>query len=112
MSVEKNQPAKMQLRALFRGSMAAWCVSILVLIAVSRGVIGFQAARLLVKGGVFVWCLGIVLVTAISSAIIGMRMRREIKRDLGRDATDADLTSIETWIEVEDAERSNQLKKP
>jgi hypothetical protein len=39
-------------------------------------------------------------------------MRRKIKSDLGREATDADLTSIETWMKVEEAEERNREKKP
>jgi hypothetical protein len=42
--------------------------------------------------------------SAISTWIIGVQMRRKIRKDLGRKATDADLTSIETWIEVDETE--------
>ena len=54
----------------------------------------------------------IIIYTSVSSWIIGVRMRRKIKRDLGREATDADLTSINTWMKVEEVEQQNQETKP
>jgi membrane protease YdiL (CAAX protease family) len=50
--------------------------------------------------------------SCVSSWIIGIRMRRKIRRDLGRKATDADLVSIDTWMKVEEVEERNQEKKP
>jgi len=49
-------------------------------------------------------------VTAISTWIIGVQMKRKIKRDLGRKATDADLTSIEAWMKVEVEEKKESTK--
>lgn len=46
----------------------------------------------------------VIAVTTISSCVIGLRMRREIRKTLGRKATDADLTSIATWMEVREEE--------
>jgi hypothetical protein len=46
----------------------------------------------------------IFLVTVISSWIIGIQMRGKIKRDLGRRANKRDLTSIETWMKVDEVE--------
>jgi len=54
----------------------------------------------------------LILYASVSAWIIGIRMRRKIKRDLGREATDADLTSIDTWIKVEEVEERNQKNKP
>ena len=51
-------------------------------------------------------------VTAISTWIIGVQMKRKIKRDLGRKATDADLTSIETWMKVDEVEEKKEQTKP
>src|SRR5258708_11117949 len=51
----------------------------------------------------------ISLITIISSWIIGTRMRRRIKKDLGRKANEKDLTSIETWMKVDEVE---EKKKP
>ena len=56
--------------------------------------------------------LGLAIFTAITSAIIGYHMRREIKKALGRKATDEDLADIETWMEVRDAEQKSAAKKP
>jgi hypothetical protein len=53
--------------------------------------------------------------TAITAWIIGIRMRRKIRRDLGRKATDTDLTSIDTWMkvdEVEEEKRRTESLKP
>jgi membrane associated rhomboid family serine protease len=56
---------------------------------------------------------GIVIIYAsVSAWIIGLRMRRKIRKDLGRKATEADLTSIDTWMEVEQAEERNKENKP
>ena len=56
--------------------------------------------------------LGVLIFTAITSAIIGYRMRREIKKTLGRKATEEDLADVDTWIEVRDAEEKAAAKKP
>jgi membrane protease YdiL (CAAX protease family) len=53
-----------------------------------------------------------IIYLAVSTWIISIRMRRKIKRDLGREATDADLTSIDTWIKVEEVEERNRKNKP
>lgn len=54
----------------------------------------------------------LIIYSSVSAWIIGVRMRRKIKRDLGREATDADLTSINTWMKVEEAEERNRKNKP
>jgi hypothetical protein len=51
----------------------------------------------------------ISLITIVSSWIIGIRMRRRIKKDLGRKANERDLTSVETWMKVDEVE---QKKNP
>lgn len=48
--------------------------------------------------------LVIALITIVSSWIIGFRMRRRIKKDLGRRANQRDLTSMETWMKVDEIE--------
>ena len=51
------------------------------------------------------YLIGLVIVTTVSAWITAMVMRRRIRRALGkRDISDAELTSINTWMEVEDAE--------
>ena len=37
---------------------------------------------------------------------------KQFKKDLGRKATDADLTSIDTWIKVDEAEQQITRKGP
>ena len=56
------------------------------------------------RGAQIAAMLGFLIFTAITSAIIGYHMRREIKKSLGRKATDEDLSDVETWMEVRDAE--------
>jgi hypothetical protein len=52
----------------------------------------------------YMYLLGLALFTMIASWIIGIRMRRRIKRDLGREVKEADLSSIDTWIRVDEVE--------
>jgi hypothetical protein len=59
--------------------------------------------------------IGIVVFTLVSAWIIGIQMRKKIRRDLGRKATEQDLTSIDTWMkvdEVEEQNRRNNQRKP
>jgi hypothetical protein len=53
-----------------------------------------------------------LIFTAVTSFIIGVRMRREVKNTLGRKATDEDLTDLDTWIEVKEAEDKATRNKP
>lgn len=46
--------------------------------------------------------LSIFVAGIISAWILRLRMRRKIRRVLGRKATDADLASIKTWIAVDE----------
>ncbi len=48
----------------------------------------------------------------ICAWIEGFRMRLKIRRDLGRKATQADLTSIDTWMKVDEVEQRKELEKP
>ena len=54
----------------------------------------------------------IIIFTSISSWIIGIQMRRKIRRDLGRKATEEDLTSIDTWIKVDEVEHPEEGNHP
>ncbi len=56
--------------------------------------------------------IGSTIVNTVWAWIEGLRMRLKIKKDLGRKATEADLTSIETWMKVDEAEQRNREKKP
>ena len=64
------------------------------------------------RGAQIAAMLGFLIFTAITSAIIGYHMRREIRKSLGRKATDEDLSDVETWMEVRDAEGKAAAKKP
>ena len=54
----------------------------------------------------------IVIVSAVSTWIVGVKMRRRIRRDLGRKATETDLTSLDTWMEVDEEEQRNGQNGP
>jgi hypothetical protein len=45
------------------------------------------------------------IIIAVSGWIFATRMRRRIKKDLGRTADDADLASLETWMKVDEVEK-------
>lgn len=53
-----------------------------------------------------------VIVETVWAWIAGIQMRLKIKKDLGRKATDADLTSIDTWMKVDDVESQNERNRP
>jgi hypothetical protein len=53
-----------------------------------------------------------LIFTAVTSFIIGVRMRREVTNTLGRKATDEDLSDLDTWIEVKEAEDKAAGNKP
>jgi hypothetical protein len=50
-----------------------------------------------------------MLVSAVSLWVTTLRMRRRLKRALGRTAKGAELLSIRTWIEVDEAEKRKPL---
>jgi hypothetical protein len=53
--------------------------------------------------------LTIILVTAISTWILGVRMRRRIRKALGRSVNnEMELTSLNVWTKVEDEEERNR----
>jgi hypothetical protein len=54
----------------------------------------------------------ILIFTSISSWIIGVQMRRKIRRDLGRKATEEDLTSIDAWMKVDEVEHPDEGNHP
>jgi hypothetical protein len=53
-----------------------------------------------------------IIVETVWAWIAGIQMRVKIKRDLGRKATEADLSSIETWIKVDEVEQQNERNGP
>jgi hypothetical protein len=53
--------------------------------------------------------LVVIAVTTITSWILGVRMRRRIKRTLGVTPTnEMELTSLKTWMNVENVEEKNR----
>ena len=51
----------------------------------------------------------VILVTSVSAWILGIRMRRRIKRALGREVNnEMELTSLNTWMKVEDEEERHR----
>jgi hypothetical protein len=45
------------------------------------------------------------IIIGVSGWVFATRMRRRIKKDLGRSADDADLVSLETWMKVDEVEK-------
>lgn len=55
--------------------------------------------------------VGLVVIPfmVISAWVLGMRMRRRIRRVLGIDVeSESELTSLNTWMKVEDAEERSK----
>jgi hypothetical protein len=56
--------------------------------------------------------IGATAVNTIWAWIEGLRMRLKIQKALGRKATEADLTSIDTWRKVDEVEQRKEPDKP
>ena len=56
--------------------------------------------------------LALLAAMPLSTWLDSIRLRRRIERDLGRKATEGDLTSINTWMEALEAEKRNAEKSP
>lgn len=57
--------------------------------------------------------LGVFMVgTTVSGWIVAVRMRRRMKKSLGRNATDLDLVSLNTWMRVDETEQKNRQSHP
>lgn len=54
----------------------------------------------------------ILVVTSVSAWILNIRMRRRVKKALGGNASKANLTSLNTWMEVDEAEQQSKEKRP
>jgi hypothetical protein len=54
-----------------------------------------------------IYFIGLATVSAVSAWILRVRMQRRIKNDLGRKAGEDDLTSIETWMKVDEVEEKS-----
>ena len=53
-----------------------------------------------------------VIALALSGWIVTMRVRRRMKKSLGRNATDLDLVSLNTWMRVDETEQKNRQSQP
>jgi hypothetical protein len=50
-----------------------------------------------------------IVAITVTSWILGMRMRRRIKKSLGIEVSnEMELTSLKTWMDVENAEEKNR----
>jgi hypothetical protein len=57
--------------------------------------------------------LGVFMVgTTVSGWIVAVRMRRRMKKSLGRKASDLDLVSLNTWMRVDETEQKNRQSQP
>jgi hypothetical protein len=53
-----------------------------------------------------------IAVTTVAAWIAAIRSRRRIGRALGRKPSHQDLTSLTTWMKVDEAERGNEGDRP
>ena len=51
----------------------------------------------------------VILFTVVSGWVISFKMRRRIRKSLGRKATGEDLTSIDTWMKVKEEEEKSPI---
>jgi hypothetical protein len=65
------------------------------------------AAHLIGMTAIWMW----VVILGISSWLVANRMRRRIKADTGKTVGDGDLTSIETWMKVDEVEKTKHPGK-
>ena len=61
---------------------------------------------------VTLYVIGTAIVLTISGWIVTIRMRRRMKKSLGRRASSLDLVSFKTWNEVEKAEQEKAESGP
>lgn len=53
-----------------------------------------------------------LLMTIISAWVVTVRMRRRMRKSLGRKATDLELVSLRTWMQVDELEQRAEESKP
>jgi hypothetical protein len=54
--------------------------------------------------------IAFVIATTVAAWVTAFRMRRRIKKALGKNATDIELTSISTWMNVDEKEQRGENK--
>ena len=52
------------------------------------------------------------IVMTVSEWIVTLRVRRRMKKSLGRSATDLELASLKTWMRVKEAEQREKESGP
>ena len=57
------------------------------------------------------WFIIFAVFTTIAAWITAYRMRKKIKNALGKSVSEAELTSINTWMKVADAEQKAEDKR-
>lgn len=60
----------------------------------------------------FLVLVSFALGVTISSLIVTVRVRRRMKKSLGRSATSLELVSMKTWMKVEEAEQQRKESGP
>ena len=58
------------------------------------------------------WLLAVIVVTTLSAWITAFRMRRRVRRTLGIQVTETELTLISTWMKVDQAEQRHAESRP
>ena len=53
-----------------------------------------------------------VIALTVSGWIVTVRVRRRMKKSLGRKATDLELASLKTWMRVQEAEQRDKESSP
>ena len=56
--------------------------------------------------------LAAVIALTVSGWIVTTRVRRRMKKSLGRNATDLELASLKTWMRVKEAEQQEKESGP
>lgn len=58
------------------------------------------------------YIVGFAIALTVSGWIVTVRVRRRMKKSLGRNATDLELASLNTWMRVEEAEQRDKESSP
>ncbi len=56
--------------------------------------------------------IGIMIGTTVSSWVVAVRMRKRMRRSLGRRVTDLELVSLKHWVRVNEVEERTSEHKP
>jgi hypothetical protein len=58
------------------------------------------------------YILGSVIALTVSGWIVTIRVRRRMRKSLGRTPSDLELASLKTWMQVEQDEELREATKP